>query len=279
MNKFDKRLDRCVICKCRDIYHYHTVSDNNRIFRCRKCGIQFMNPQYSDEHLAGYYAAYTSDEPQWEEPLLYCHDYYLSIIEKHINKGTLLDIGSGKGYLLEAGKKRGWKVEGYDVDKEWNEKLSRKMNVNIKSGNFLEQVWDKKFDVITLHHVLEHLKDPVSYIEKIYGMLADGGILFITLPNINSRSALFKRRLEKAGIRKKNIGAYYDTSHHLIYFTPATLGKLFRSKGFEVIKTKSGHAARPGQSDFKRFYLRNFSDWIIWKSTFLMIGRKRIKSV
>jgi 2-polyprenyl-3-methyl-5-hydroxy-6-metoxy-1,4-benzoquinol methylase len=275
LEKFDKELDRCVLCGSKDIYHYHTVSGGIKIYKCKSCGVQFMNPQYSDEYLSGYYSKYTKDEPQWEEPLLYYPDYYLSLIKKYTDKGRLLDIGSGKGYLLESAFKRGWETEGYDLDESWNKKLSKKLNIEIKSGNFPELTWDKIFDVVIMHHVIEHLKNPVLYIDKIKILLKEGGLLFLVQPNINSRSAIFKRTLEKTGIRKTNVGAYYDTNHHLFYYTPAPL-KLFLSKnGFEVLSVKSGHAARPDQSKLKRFYLRNISDKMLWKSTFLMICRKK----
>lgn len=274
MEKFDKELDKCVLCGSKDIYHYHTAADNIKIFRCNNCDVQFMNPRYSDEYLADYYSHYTKDEPQWEEPLLYCHDYYLSLVEKYADKGTMLDFGSGKGYMLISAIKRGWKAEGYDVDKEWNDTLSKKLGVEIKSGDFLNLEWNMKFDLVTMHHVIEHLKDPGKVVNKINGLLKPGGILFIVLPNINSRSAIFKKTLEKAGVRKKNIGAYYDTGHHLFYFTPKSLKNFLQGRGFEVLTSKSGHAARPNQSKLKRFYMRNIGDNFMWKSTFLMVFRK-----
>lgn len=234
-----------------------------------------MNPQYSDDYLTEYYSDYTEDNPQWDEPLLYCHDYYLTIIEKYAVKGALLDVGSGIGYMLDAAKKRGWEPHGFDVDEKLNESVSRKLGVEIRSGNFPELQWNRGFDAIVMHHVLEHLKDPLVYINKIFGLLNDGGVFFIVLPNINSRSAIFKRTLEKAGIRKKNIGAYYDTDHHIFYFTPASLKRLLQSNGFKILAAKSGHAARPNQSKLKRAYLRNVSDRFLWKSTFLMVCRKK----
>ncbi|RPI15528.1 MAG: class I SAM-dependent methyltransferase [Ignavibacteriae bacterium] len=274
-NKFGKKLDKCILCSSEKIYHYHTDFNGIDIFRCKNCGVQFMNPQYSDVYLSEYYSGYSVDEPQWEEPLLYCHDYYLSLIEKYVNKGNLLDVGSGKGYMLAAAKKRGWEAAGYDVDEKWNEKLSRKLDVEIKSGNFLELEWKTEFNAVVMHHVIEHLKNPLLYIRKIYELLKKDGVLFLALPNINSRSAVFKRTLEKMGIRKKNTGAYYDTGHHMFYFTPGSLRILLEHNGYEVLTTKSGHAARPNQTALKRSFMRNISDRLLWKSTFLMICRKK----
>jgi len=277
MKSFDTPLSKCLLCSSEDIYHYHTVADDIKIFKCRNCGMQFMNPQYSDVYLNEYYSGYIIDEPEWEEPLVYCHNYYLSIVEKFIKKGNLLDVGAGKGYLLEAAISRGWKTEGYDVDTELTNRLSNKYNINVYTGDFEKlELENETYSAVTLHQVIEHLKNPIPYLEKIKQILKSGGILFLVQPNIQSRSALFKLSLERLGIRKKNIGAYYDTSHHLFYYTPKTLKRLVKGFGFKIKYMKSGHAARPNQSGFKRFMLRNFGDRILWKSTFLAVCVKQV---
>ena len=277
MKSFDKPLSKCLLCQSVDIYHYHTAADDIKIFKCRNCGVQFMNPQYSDEYLNKYYSGYIIDEPEWEEPLVYCHNYYLSIVEKFGKKGRLLDVGAGKGYLLEAAISRGWEAEGYDVDAELTNRLSKKYNINVYNGDFEKlKLENEVFFAVTLHQVIEHLKNPIPYLKKIQQILSPGGILLLVQPNIHSRSAMFKLSLERLGLRKKNIGAYYDTSHHLFYYTPKTLKRLVESFGFKVVYMKSGHAARPNQSELKRFMLRNFGDRILWKSTFLAVCVKQV---
>jgi 2-polyprenyl-3-methyl-5-hydroxy-6-metoxy-1,4-benzoquinol methylase len=275
MTTFDEPLTKCNICGSENIYHYHTAGEKVNIYRCKNCSIQFMNPQYSDQYLKEYYSDYIIDEPEWEEPLVYCHNYYLSIVEKYVQKGRLLDVGAGKGYLLEAAIGRGWETEGYDIDLELTKKLNKKYNVNIYCGDFESAIsGNEAYSAVTLHQVIEHIKNPLPYLKKIHQILKPAGILLIVLPNIQSRSAIFKLALEKLGIRKKNIGAYYDTSHHMFYYTPSSLCKMVESCGFKVEYMKSGHAARADQSKLKRFMMRNVGDRILWKSTFLAICRK-----
>ena len=125
-----------------------------------------------------------------------------------------------------------------------------------------------------MHQVLEHLKYPVQYIDKINSMIREDGYLFVAVPNIKSLANRFKFYLEKVGIRKKNIGKYYDTSHHIIYFEPKTLTGLLERNGFKVVYQRNGHSTRPRQTDIIRFMMRNLTDYLFSKSTFLVIAKK-----
>lgn len=276
VNQFDVPLSACSLCGSRDVHPYHLDHNRIRIDRCRSCGIQFMNPQYSDAYLAEFYAGYTVDDPEWDEPGRYCHNFYFSIIEKYApRRGRVLDIGSGNGQLLEVARDRGWTPVGYDVDSETTVRVSRKTGIEIRCGTFPELDWGQRtFDLVTMHQSLEHLKSPLPYLKVIHDALRDGGLLFVVLPNIHSLSSRLKFWLEKRGLRRRRVGAYYDTSHHLWYYTPQTLTRLLADSGFEVLHMRSGHQARARQSRLKRAFMRNFSERITWKATMLVVARK-----
>ncbi len=275
MATFDPLLERCRICNSSDIYLYHADSDDISIFRCRECGVQFMNPQYTDRHLVEYYAQYTKEEPQWDEPLEYVHNFYLNILEQYASsKGPLLDVGSGKGHLLGVALQRGWDAQGYEIDCDLAKNLASKLCTEVQCGDFPKLPWQEgKFNAVVMHHVFEHLKDPVSYLQTIHRILKKGGVLFIVLPNINSISSRVKFFLEKTHMRTKNIGAYYDTSHHLWYFSPATLRRTL--SGFDVLYMRSGHRVRPRQTGIRRFIMRNITERNLLHSTFLCVAQKR----
>ncbi len=272
---FDAPLKECLLCGAKDLSFYFRDFNGRSIFRCRACGVQFLNPQYSNEHLKQYYDGYSAEEPAWDAPLNYCHHYYLSLVERYRSPGRLLDVGSGEGHLLRAARERGWQAEGYEIDAELAKRTSDKTGVKVCCGTFSETGWDNgSFDVITVHHVLEHVKDPGSYLKVIHSLLRDEGIFLLVLPNIRSRSATFKFFLERLGLKRQRIGSYYDTDHHLWYFTPPVLKRILDRAGFAVAHTRSGHPVRPGQGAFKRFLMRSLTDRIVWKSTFLSIARK-----
>jgi 2-polyprenyl-3-methyl-5-hydroxy-6-metoxy-1,4-benzoquinol methylase len=278
MTVFDPPLAQCLICDSDDIHEYHRDANDVRIFRCRGCGVQFMNPQYSDRHLADYYSRYTRVEPEWDEPLAYCHNLYLKILETYVpSKGALLDVGSGRGHLLAAALQRGWNAEGYEIDGPLARELSARLGTEVKCGDFPELGWRAgQFDAVVMLHVLEHVKNPARYLRAIRTMLAENGILFLALPNIHSLSSRAKFFLEKLRLRTKNVGAYYDTGHHLWYFTPETLTHLLSGFGFDVRYTRGGHRVRPNQSKIKRFVMWNVTERNLLHSTFLCVAQKRV---
>ena len=126
-----------------------------------------------------------------------------------------------------------------------------------------------------MHQVLEHLKNPRSYLDKIYKLLKSDGYIFVAVPNINSISNRLKFFAEKVGVRTKNVGKYYDTSHHVVYYTPDTLVRLLENTGYEVLYKRNGHKTRPNQSRLKRWMMRNFTESIFSQSTFFVIAKKK----
>ena len=112
--EFDAPIKNCITCGSSNIKENLTDHRGISITVCNECGFQFMNPQYTDNYLSEYYSTYMEDEDfdHWHEALTYCHDFYLSLIEKYTKLGSLLDIGCGNGHLLEIGINRGWSVHG-----------------------------------------------------------------------------------------------------------------------------------------------------------------------
>ena len=273
--KFDPVMTHCGLCGSGQIGYFWHDYKGMQIYRCGDCGIEFMNPQYSNDHLERYYSTFTLDEPEWNEPLVYCHNYYLSLVERYSRNGSILDIGSGNGYFLVAAKQRGWRATGYDVDRKTVESVGKRVGVKILSGDFTKLKWeDGSFDAVYMHQVIEHLKTPMAYLQIVRRVLKRNGVFFVAQPNIHSLAARVKFRLEKLGLRKKNIGAYYGTDGHLWYYNPQTMRRLLERLGFEVLYMRSGHKARAHQTALKRFFLRNIVEVVPWKSTFLVIARK-----
>lgn len=277
MKKYDPVKLKCEICNSSDIYKFHEASNGSQIFKCRNCKMQFLNPQYTDQYLEEYYASYTEDQSNLDEKLFKSHSYCLTIIEYFNNsKGKLFDIGSGNGHLLSAAKKGGWQPEGYDVDCKTVEKVSQRIGLKIYCGNFVNiELPKENYDAVTMLHVIEHLKKPIDYLKIVESILKKGGILFIALPNIQSRSGLLKLLLEKIKLKRKNVAAYYDTQHHLWFFTPYTIRFVLEKNGFEVKIIYSGKYSFNKQSKLKQYFSEKILSKITWKSSMALVATKK----
>lgn len=146
-----------------------------------------------------------------------------------VTKGdkTLLDVGCGTGDFLQICKKNSWKVTGVEP----NEKALKKCKQKLKNTAFfhdLTQLKTKKFDVITLWHVLEHVPDVTLYIKNLKQLLTKNGVLIVAVPNFKSFDAAYY----------KSFWAAYDVPRHLWHFSKKAIQKLFLKENMQVIKIK-----------------------------------------
>ncbi|MEO0687837.1 MAG: class I SAM-dependent methyltransferase, partial [Cyanobacteria bacterium J06649_11] len=84
----------------------------------------------------------------------------------------------------------------------------------------------QRFKLITLFHVFEHLSEPKRVIEKLKEVLADDGLLVMTMPNGASHQAK----------KYRNHWFHLDPPRHLHLIPPKTLISSFQQQGFQLIE-------------------------------------------
>ena len=279
MKKYDNKYVECPACQSRNIHDNHSDFRENSFSLCDDCGVQFMNPVYSDEYLDDFYSHYIPSE--YSQVLVEHQDFVVrdnfSAIDNIINsKGLMLDFGVGDGTHSRHAENEGWKVKGYDVDCKAMDNLKEKFGLDVYCGDFFSIPWEQSsYKLIYLNQVLEHLKSPVKYLECFHQLLSDDGYLYISVPNIKSTSNKFKFRLEKLGLRKKNIGKYYDSDHHVFYYNPVSLVKLLELNGFKAVLVRNCAKPKGNKSKFKRLIHKHITEKFFYSSTFLIIARKQ----
>jgi len=140
--------------------------------------------------------------------------------------GRILDIGCGLGYLLSGVNKR-WKKHGLEISRFAAKKASKWGEIyvgELKSAKYPQ----KYFDVVVMHHVIEHLKDPVGAIAEVYRILKNKGILLLGTPDFDSGCA---RRFGK------NYRLLKDPTH-ISLFSNDSIKRLLRDYGFVINKVE-----------------------------------------
>ena len=118
------------------------------------------------------------------------------INNKDIQNLKILDVGCGGGITSEPLARLGAKVTGIDFAPN-NIKAAKihskknKLKINYIYKDIEKSKFDKKFDLILMFEVLEHLDDWKKTIKKIKKNLNKNGIIIISTINRNSLSKLF----------------------------------------------------------------------------------------
>ena len=144
----------------------------------------------------------------------------------------LLDIGCGQGQFINFLKKKGWEVYGTEFSSMSAKRAKKKIsNDSIFVSNDIDELKNINinFNIITLWHVLEHLKNPKRLNDILDEKLINKGFVVIEVPNFNSLQCLID----------KNNWILLECPRHVSHFTKKSLLNLFDKRKFNLIKTST----------------------------------------
>lgn len=209
------------------------VEGKFRICECGDCNVVFTNPLPSGNLSVLYPKRYLSDRKkkggfdleEWYREDQYAFDF--GLFEKAVGKkisefGSYLDAGCGSGervlYVKKTGVKESWGLDKFDH--------LRKRIGNIYNQDIANFSPKKKFEVVSIFNVLEHLVDPRLVLKKIQEKaLKKRGYLIVQVPNYASLERIvFGRRWY-----------CFDPPRHLWHFKEKNLVDLLESTGYEVL--------------------------------------------
>ena len=119
-------------------------------------------------------------------------------------------------------QKAGWSVTAIEKSKAAREQGKELFGIDMLPEEALPAQPDKKYNVVTLWHVMEHIQQLDDFWEQLHRILDDSGIAIVAVPNRASYDAEFYREHWAA----------YDTPRHLWHFTGSTLARLARKHKF-----------------------------------------------
>jgi SAM-dependent methyltransferase len=99
---------------------------------------------------------------------------------KHVR---YLDVGAGMGASVLAARERGWRPEGVEINVEARgHALAR--GVSLVAS--VDGARGDRFDLVSLWESLEHMNDPAALLSVLATRLAPGGLVALTIPNLDS---------------------------------------------------------------------------------------------
>lgn len=133
---------------------------------------------------------------------------------------AVLDFGCGNGGMLRLLDACVHRAEGLEVNPH-AAKIARDLGLTVYSA--LEELPQTAYyDAVVSNHVLEHVRDVPSTLERLRASMRRNGLLLLKLP-LNDWRTAHQRAWSK-----------HDVDHHLYTWTPRLIGNVLYEAGYEV---------------------------------------------
>jgi SAM-dependent methyltransferase len=214
------------------------VADENNlhIVRCAGCHYVFVNPRPSVAALEEFYREYYPPQEglaaSWGGEMSAIFADLHGYIHQHYDGGRILDIGSSYGHFLSQFDSTSWLATGVEPSPTATAHCRATYPaINTFTSNFEDaELEPGQFDVVTSFYVLEHVFDPRHFMQRVHGLLKDGGLAVIRIPYTRPFfpfARLLRRPLMYAPM-------------HLNDFAPAHFERMARDIGFASVQTTVG---------------------------------------
>jgi SAM-dependent methyltransferase len=177
--------------------------------------------------------------------------------------------GGELGRLLQAG---GHRVTGIELVPEMAERarrwLDRVVTADVETDGF--RFPTESFDAIVFADVLEHLIDPWRVLREAVGVLADGGVVVASIPNLQNIDVLRRLLRGRWEYRERGITDF----GHLRFFTLHTIRCLFAQASLTMEHV--GHRYRRSWWRELLCLLSAGRARAFWTRQYLVVGRKGV---
>jgi len=162
-------------------------------------------------------------EKLWVSSMPEAQDRVSRFIPLYTKNSRILEIGCASGYFLFSVKEHVKSVTGVELTTDFVHYAQSK-GLDVKES--LDEVPDNSYDLIFMFHVLEHVEDPIRFLEQVKRKLSHSGKLIIEVPNVND--------ILVSTYKIKNHLDFYWEIAHKYYFSKDSLKKVIDRAGFRT---------------------------------------------
>jgi len=222
----------CPFCKIKTNFLYRVDGFKKplEIYQCPSCKLQMQDITNPDGFYTKDYFEGTAEYSYFDERkyFRYCEFVWKARL-KTIKKfkpppARFLDVGCSFGGFVKTALKEGYDAEGIDISPYVVEECQKDEEIKnrIFCSDLLHYIPNKKYDIITLIEVIEHLPEPNRILKKLYDLLNPSGLLIIQTANFDGLQAKMQ----------KNHYHYYLPGH-LFYYSKKNLTAFLKQAGFK----------------------------------------------
>jgi 2-polyprenyl-3-methyl-5-hydroxy-6-metoxy-1,4-benzoquinol methylase len=123
------------------------------------------------------------------------------------HEGRLLEIGCAGGFFLDEARKAGFDVVGAELNPEMAAIARDKLSLTVHEGMFETLGFaPESFDVIVAQDVLEHIRDPNTFVGHVAGLLKPHGLFFVRGPlEASMRESIYAAVRKICGRRTRTV--------------------------------------------------------------------------
>lgn len=234
---------QCTLCGSKEVNYIankirNDVEGKYKMYRCGCCETHFLYPRPQSEQLQDYYDGKFREEVHSES--YYDYETLNSVfkrftpearqrverITKELNpQDEVLEIGCSVGYFLDALAGSVKFVYGTEWDKKAQQFIkdcARHSNIEVSDN---PEDFGKQFDKIFMFHVLEHIEQPIAFLESLKQMLKPDGIIYIEVPNVDD---ILVKTYQCDAFKD-----FYYKKAHLYNFNEKGLSFVFEKAGYQ----------------------------------------------
>jgi SAM-dependent methyltransferase len=215
-------------CAKHPLYH----SSLNPVIRWKQCGkcAHVFTDGYFTESVCKLIYSKTNEHQQVGFELEKQRITSSHIVEKvlpYAAEGHWLDVGFGNGSLLFTVQEYGFVPVGLDLRAD-TVRLMASLGIESHCVDITRFSFKSRFSVISMADVLEHMPYPKNGLKAAHALLADRGVVFISMPNLES--AVWQ------ALTANKVNPYWDELEHYHNFSRSRLYALLREFGFEPVR-------------------------------------------
>ena len=224
--------------------------------QCANCGHIFQNPRLSLEGLDFYYRDFYDGIGGQQSEFVFSSDdssYHgrVDLVAAHARPKRWLDVGAGHGHfcLVAADILPDTRFEGLDLSASIVGAEQRQWIDRAHLGMFPELADDlsETYDVVSMHHYLEHTRDPAEELAAAAKVLESGGHLLIEVPDPECAYGRFLGW---------TWGPWFQPQHQH-FVSAGNLATMLTDRGFTVVAQERGPAHQPVDLAFAVMHLAN----------------------
>ncbi len=158
----------------------------------------------------------------------------------------VFELGAATGELLYLLRDRVRYCHGNEINQLYANFIRTDLGIDASHDDYLALDVGEKFDVVISINTVDHMEHTRGVLEKLYGDLTPGGVLYLEVPN---DAQALNRYLPEAS--QAAFSEFMYQKAHYYSFTFATLSELLGQIGFRVEREISRHD----------YTLKNFLQW------------------